>query len=113
VRGEIELLEGRLRTLSDLAALTTVTVRITEIEKYTPQESPTYWTKVRRVWSESIRNLVVAAQGLSLVAVALCPWLLVLLVPVAIVLLLVRLAGRRGQGQTAGQATPSEKSPPE
>lgn len=95
VRGEVEQLEGRLRVLNDLATLTTITLRITEVEKYTPHEAPTYATQLRRAWAGSIDSLVLTARGLSLVGIALLPWLLVLLLPVVLVLLLVRWVRRR------------------
>jgi hypothetical protein len=90
VRGEIEQAQGRLRMLKDVTDLTTVTVSVTEIENYVPEEAPTYLTRVRRAFSASTTTLVIAAQGLSLVAVALVPWL-----PVPLGLVLIVLAIRR------------------
>jgi hypothetical protein len=90
VRGEIEQAQGRLRMLKDVTDLTTVTVSVTEIKNYVPEEAPTYLTRVRRAFSASTMTLVSAAQGLSLVAVALVPWL-----PVPLVLVLIVLAIRR------------------
>jgi hypothetical protein len=90
VRGEIEQAQGRLRMLKDVTDLTTVTVSVTEIKNYVPDQAPTYLTRVRRAFSASTTTLVIAAQGLSLVAVALVPWL-----PVPLVLVLIVLAIRR------------------
>jgi hypothetical protein len=90
VRGEIEQAQGRMRMLKDVTDLTTVTVSVTEIKNYVPEEAPTYLTRVRRAFSASTTTLVLAAQGLSLVAVALVPWL-----PVPLVLVLIVLAIRR------------------
>ena len=90
VRGEIEQAQGRLRMLKDVTELTTVTVSVTEIKNYVPEEAPTYLTRVRRAFSASTMTLVSTAQGLSLVAVALVPWL-----PVPLVLVLIVLAIRR------------------
>jgi hypothetical protein len=90
VRGEIEQAQGRMRMLKDVTDLTTVTVSVTEIKNYVPDQAPTYLTRVRRAFSASTTTLVLAAQGLSLVAVALVPWL-----PVPLVLVLIVLAIRR------------------
>jgi hypothetical protein len=95
VREEIERVEGRLRVLEDLTSMTTVDIRVTEIKGYEPPEAPTYLTRVRRAWELSIDNLVWAAEGLSIAAVYLAPWLCVLAVPLALLILLVRWLVRR------------------
>lgn len=95
VRGEIEQLEGRLRVLTDQTTLTTVTLRITEVKEYVPQEAATYATRARRAFEGSISTLVSTAQGLSIVVIALVPWLVVLGLPVVLIVLLVRWT-RRG-----------------
>jgi hypothetical protein len=95
VREEIERMEGRVRVLDDLTALTTVTLRVSEIKDYMPQEAPTYVTRVHRAWSGSIDRLVVTAQAVSIAAVAAAPWLGVLLVPVILLVFLWRLRRRR------------------
>jgi len=95
VRGEIEQMEGRIRVLDNLTALTTVDLRIDEIKNYVPEEAPTYATRVRRTWGESTSALVTTAQGLSIALVALVPWLVVLLPAALVVWLAARLARRR------------------
>ena len=95
VRGEIEQLEGRLRVLNDLSTLSTVTLRITEVKEYAPREAATYSTRVRRAFEGSINAVVFTAREFSILVVALLPWLVVLLVPAAIFLLLVRWGSRR------------------
>lgn len=92
VRGEIEQAQGRMRMLKDVTDLTTVTVSVTEIKNYVPEEAPTYLTRVRRAFSASTTTLVISAQGLSLVAVALVPWL-----PVPLAIVLIVLAVRRAR----------------
>lgn len=94
VRGEIEQAQGRLRVMKDLTELTTVSVAVTEIKNYTPQQAANFATRVRRTWQHSIAGMVVTAQSVALLAVALVPWLpLPLLMGLA--LLFVRRLGRR------------------
>ncbi len=90
VRGEIEQAQGRLRVLKDVTELTTVTVSVTEIKNYVPEQAPTYLTRVRRALAASTSTLIITAQAVSLVAVAFVPWL-----PVPLVLVLIVLAVRR------------------
>jgi len=96
VRGEIEQAQGRLRMLKDVTELTTVTVSVTEIKNYVPEEAPTYMTRLRRALTSSTVAAVATIQTLSLVAVALVPWLPIPLVLVLAVLMLRRLRRRRG-----------------
>jgi hypothetical protein len=95
VREEIERMEGRVRVLNDLTSLTTVELTINEIKDYVPEEAPTYTTRVRRVFQNSVNSLVSAAVGLSIVVVAVLPWLGVLLVPAIVIILIVRRRRRR------------------
>jgi hypothetical protein len=95
VREEIERMEGRVRVLNDLTSLTTVELSISEIKDYVPDEAPTYVVRVRRAFEGSISSLVSAAVGLSILVVALLPWLGVLLVPTMMIILFVRRRRRR------------------
>jgi chromosome segregation ATPase len=88
VREEIERMEGRIRVLRDLTSLTTITVRVEEIRDYVPEQAPTYATRVRRAFSGSVASLVSTAEWVSIAAVALAPWL-----PVIVVGLLLGIGG--------------------
>jgi hypothetical protein len=95
VREEIERMKGRVRVLNDLTSLTTVELSITEIKDYVPEEAPTYTVRVRRALEGSINSLVSAAVELSILVVAVLPWLGVLLVPAIVTVLFVRRRRRR------------------
>jgi hypothetical protein len=89
VRGEIEHQEGRLRLLANLASLTTVTVTIQEIKNYVPPQAPTFAANIVGTFSESLGLLGAFGRGLVLVAAALAPWMVILLilaVPVGLVI---------------------------
>jgi hypothetical protein len=102
VRGEIEQMEGRLRVLADLTSLTTIVIRVAEIKDYVPEAAPTYATRVRRSFASSLDSLVAFGQNLSILAVALVPWLPLILVPVIALYYLGRFIGRRLRGPRAG-----------
>ncbi len=74
VRESIEQMEGRMRVLDELTALTTVNLSVEELKDYVPEEAVTYATRVSRAWNASLVNLIVFAQAASIVAVALAPW---------------------------------------
>ncbi len=75
VRGEVEQLQGRIRVLSNLSSLTTVTLTLNEIKDYLPPAAPSFRTKIARVFSDSLQSLSEFCQGLVLFFVGLAPWL--------------------------------------
>jgi hypothetical protein len=95
VREEIEQMQGRVRLLSDLTAMTTVTLRVNEIKDYVPETAPTYATRLKRSLNVSINALSSTAQSLSIGLVAALPWLGVLLPPLIVVWLVVRIYRKR------------------
>ncbi len=98
VREEIERMEGRMRVLDDLTALTTVTVRVDEIKNYVPEEAAGYTTRLRRSFANSVDSLNATAQNASIAVIVALPWLGVLLVPLIALAALVRIRRRRKRG---------------
>ena len=108
VREEIERMQGRLRVLADQTSLATVTLTVEQIPGYQPEEKPTYGTRVERVFRSSLHTLVTTAADLSIVVVALSPWLAVLLVVgliVTPVVLAIRRIRRRRKKETPNRFT--------
>lgn len=106
VREEIERMQGRLRVLTDQTSLATVTISVEQIAGYQPEEEPTYGTRVNRAFRGSLHALITMAADLSIVAVALAPWLAVLAVLGMIAGLIVWIARRicRRRRKTPGGA---------
>ncbi len=102
VRGEIERMEGRLRRLDNLAALSTVTVHVQEIKNYVPPQAPTFTASITSTFGGSVEMLTEFGKGLVLVAVALAPWLAV----VAVLAVPVWLSLRR---RRAARAVPGQQ----
>jgi hypothetical protein len=98
VRGEIEQMEGRLRVLGSLTTMSTVTLDVREIKDYVPEEAVTYGTRVRRAWQGSTAALAATSKTVSIVLVALLPWIGVLLLPTLLVVVAFRRAGRPRKG---------------
>jgi hypothetical protein len=104
---ELEQLKGRKRVLENLIDLTTVTVHLQERGVYEPPESAPFDTTIGRTFSGSIDAMITVGKGIVLGAVAVTPWLPVLVVAVAPFWWLRR---RRKAARTAGPA-PEPKAP--
>lgn len=98
VRAEIERLEGRVRLLDGLVAMSTLEVCVEELQRFQPEETPTYATRVRRSFQGSLELLASTAQTFSLLLVAIAPWLAVLFVLFGIPWGMARLWNRRRRG---------------
>jgi hypothetical protein len=79
VQTDIERWEGRLKYLATKSAFSTVTVTLKEIKDYVPPSAPTFGDRISRTFSASWDALVRFGEGVVLFAVALTPWLPVLL----------------------------------
>jgi hypothetical protein len=97
VRQEIEQIEGRLRLLRDLTALSTATIHATEVREYIatqPGGFPTFGERVSTAWTRTLDALLQAGQFIVILAVAVAPWLGVLAVLALPGLLLYRFVRR-------------------
>lgn len=79
VREDLERLQGQLRVLSDRVNYSTVTLNITEVERFVPSPGSAALTaRLSRAWNHSWETVSRAGQSLLVLAVAAIPWLLVL-----------------------------------
>lgn len=84
LRERIDRAEGRFEYLSKMTALSTVTLTLREIKDYKPTPA-TFGARAGRSFSDSTSALVEFGQAIALGAVAVVPWL-PLIVPAAVVL---------------------------
>jgi hypothetical protein len=110
VREELDSLEGRYRRLQDLTALSTVTLTMQEIKDYVPPQAPTFVNRIGSTFFDSLDWLGAFGRGLTLLLVALAPWLVVL----AVVLVPVWLVWRRSRPRLlfAGRGVSPVADPP-
>lgn len=94
VRGEIEELQGRLRVLSNLTTLSTITVAIHETKEFVPPKPTTFGQQIARSFHESIVALQQVLEALILFLVSLIPWFVVV-GPIGFVIWLVARRGKR------------------
>jgi hypothetical protein len=80
VRGQINVRKGQLQRWDKETEYASLVVTIQDRKGYVPPLSPDFGTSIGRTFHGSIEALLTVGRGIVLVAVALTPWLGVLLV---------------------------------
>ena len=75
VTTELEELKGSLKLWDNQTALSTVNITMRERGRYVAPVAPSFASNAEETFSSSLHTLVVFGQNLALVAVALTPWL--------------------------------------
>lgn len=94
VRYEIEQLTGNLNALSSLIALSTATIKIDEVETITSPQPEGFWAEVSATFTASIKALATTLRGLSLVLVAIFPFIFTICVILLVVYVIYRCSTR-------------------
>ena len=79
VREEIERFQGQLNRFDDQVAMSTVTLKISTRRVFAAGATPSLGERISRTLGGSWQVLVAAGHAVLLIAVALVPWLLPLL----------------------------------
>jgi hypothetical protein len=95
VREEIERQEGRIRLLSNLSTMTTVTVTMHALTHFTPPSEPTFQASISRTFSDSVARLVDFGKAVVLAIVAITPWIPLLVLGALLLWLVLYLLVRR------------------
>ena len=110
IRTDIESMEGQLRYLSDQVSLSTLEITIEEQKDYVPPQAPGFESRVSEQWSGSVTSLLELGEWLVLSAVALAPWVAVLIVLLAVLWVGLRL--RKLFRRSPGNSTTPPAAPP-
>lgn len=86
VRTEMEQMQGQMRILQDLTALSTVTITVQERRGYVPVESPSFGTEIARAWQGTIAALLATGRVFVLFMVVAAPWLVICGLPITLLL---------------------------
>jgi hypothetical protein len=89
VRYRLDNLESQMRQMEDQIALSTVTLRIYEVERVTPEQPKGFWAKT---WANFKENLFSVGRGLRDFAsgfLSAIPYLVLIAVPVAVAVVLI------------------------
>ena len=96
VREQIEQLTTQLRTMENQIAYSTLTLEISVQADYVPPSQRTFWQDVREAFGGSLSAMGATVRMLAIVAVAVLPWLVVILALLYGVYRLISwLAGRK------------------
>ncbi|HVX14099.1 MAG TPA: DUF4349 domain-containing protein [Pirellulales bacterium] len=90
VRGEVEQMQARLRVLTDLTDLATLTVRLEEVKAFHPDTSATFGQRLARSVARSWESLVGALQAIVIGLAVAAPWFVALGLPVLAAVVLLR-----------------------
>lgn len=94
IREEIESMRGRLNKLSKLTELTTINVTLHEQKDYVPPTAPTFGGRVGTTFSASSDALSEFLKDVTLVLVAITPWLPIVLIAGGVLFIARRLYRR-------------------
>jgi hypothetical protein len=110
IRGQIEQIEGRLRYLTNQAALSTITVELIPDVLYQPV-SVAGWEPQGEA-KAALQSLVVALQGLVNLTIwaviFVLPLLLIMLIPLVVVILIIRWWWKRRQAKKQTRQAPAK-----
>lgn len=95
VRAELESVTSQLRLYDNLVNYATVTLEITEVQKLTPTEEPGFWERIATGFTDSMANLWTICKECTILLVTVIPYFIPLLVFIAVVLIIVKLATRK------------------
>ncbi|GBD35066.1 hypothetical protein HRbin36_00170 [bacterium HR36] len=90
VRIDIERMTGQLRRLGNLVEYSTVTLSVTERQRYYPETTPDLWTRMKRASEDSWLAMKGAGEEMLVFSAAALPWL----PPVLVLAAVLWLAGR-------------------
>jgi len=95
VRTELEKVTSQLKLYDNLVDYGTVNLSIREVTQYTPTEEPTLWERISTGFTGSMKNLGFILKELVIFFVCALPYLLPLAGIGGIVLLILKLVGKK------------------
>jgi hypothetical protein len=104
VRYEIEILTGTLNELTSLIELSTVTIEISEVESITVTPNG-FWEQIQTTFDESIKALISTLRVISLILVAIAPFILVFGLILLLIILIWRRATRKKRQENKAYRT--------
>ena len=106
VQYEIDSLTGQLRYYDHQVNYSTVSLDVTEVREYTPEPTITltYWERMTRGFSESLKEVGEFLQDLFLWFVTSLPWLVPLAAVIVLVVWLIRRSAKKRPERAAKRA---------
>lgn len=106
VQYEIDSLTGQLRYYDHQVNYSTVSLDVTEVREYTPEPTITltYWERMSRGFTESLKEVGEFLQDLFLWFVTSLPWLVPLAAVIVLIVWLVRRSAKKRPERAAKRA---------
>lgn len=109
VRYELESIESQLRLYDNQVDYATVTLYVEEVSVLTDTQEKGFWQKIGGGFLNSLEGVWTGAKAVFSTAIIALPYLFVLAVFAAIVLLIVRLCIKKQRKARIGEQTPPEE----
>ena len=91
VRQEIEQMEGRVKRIDTVTAMTTVNISAREERDFVPPQAPTFGNELHQTWQDSTNTVADLGKAVVIVLIAIVPWLPLIMITGFIVWRLLRL----------------------
>ena len=75
VRQEIEQMEGRVKRIDTVTAMTTVNISAREERDFVPPQAPTFGNELHQTWQDSTNTVADLGKSVVIVLIAIVPWL--------------------------------------
>jgi hypothetical protein len=106
VRTDLENVTSQLLLYDNLVDYGTITISIHEVQKLTPVEEPTFWSRISTGFTDSINELWSFLQELAIFVVVIAPWLLLLTTPALVILLITLVTVRKRRKSNTKRQSP-------
>jgi hypothetical protein len=100
IRGQIEQMEARIRTLNRLVSLATLTIDV-QVTNTTVNQAPTFASRIGKTWRKSTEALTDFLKDTTLVFIGVLPWIPVFILMIGMMLLIFRVGARMWRKRTA------------
>jgi hypothetical protein len=94
IRGQIEQMEGRMRTLDRLVSLATLTIDVQVESVAVAYQPPTFASRLAHTWEESTEALGDFLRGTALLIVGVLPWIPVAFAIIGLMVVIYRMGIR-------------------
>lgn len=108
VRYQLESYESQLRTYDNQVDYSTVTLDINEVERVTPVEEKTVWSRMQTGFSESLYQIGEGCKDFAVGFVVNLPYLLIVAVIILVLVLILRAVTRKNRSKPSAPSNPPE-----
>ena len=109
VRYQLESMESRLRTMDNQVDYSTVYLKVSEVQELTPVVEQTVWDRISEGFNDSLENIRDGALEMLIRLAVYSPYLVLLAVILALILISVKLYGKKSKEKAAKKLDAEQK----